>query len=88
MAERKVDLQTAVNAVTEMLRELVQSYKKLRAAVPSFGVEYDCQLAKYFDAIASSVQGTAVWYYISPRELLLLSQVITPLNYFQGTLEV
>ena len=68
MAERKVDLQAAVNILTDMLAARVQEYAELKKKLPSFGAEIDARLAVYHENLEHFVQGTVVWYYNSPRE--------------------
>lgn len=68
MAERQLELQTAVSLATSMLKDRVADYSKLRAAIPSFGEANDIQLNRYLDANASTIQGIARWYYVSPSE--------------------
>ncbi|VDB95597.1 unnamed protein product [Peniophora sp. CBMAI 1063] len=67
MAERGVDLQTAVDILTSMLAERVQDYADLKRKLPSFGSEIDARLATYHENLEHFVQGTVVWYYNSPR---------------------
>ena len=66
MAERHLDLQGAVNLLTEMLTQRVEDYAKLRESLPSFGYEVDQTLSIYLKALEQFVQGTVVWYYLSP----------------------
>ena len=66
MVEREVELQAAIELVVAMLSEYIIKYQELRDTVPSFGEVIDTQLNKYLDAITSSLQGIAIWYYTSP----------------------
>ena len=68
MTERKIDLQAAVDQATSILKERVADYSKLREAIPSFGEANDLQLTRYLNALGSSAQGMARWYYKSPSE--------------------
>ena len=56
MAERKVDLQTAVNILTDMLADRVQEYAALKKKLPSFGAEIDARLAVYHENLEHFVQ--------------------------------
>ncbi|KZV60851.1 terpenoid synthase [Peniophora sp. CONT] len=67
MVERGVDLQAAVNILTDMLAERVRDYANLKQKLPSFGAEIDARLAVYYENLEHFVQGTVVWYYNSPR---------------------
>lgn len=60
MVERNVELQEAVDILTEMLAERVTDYLKLKASLPSFGAEVDAMLAKYHKGLEHFVQGTVV----------------------------
>ncbi|KAI6142946.1 terpenoid synthase [Pisolithus tinctorius] len=51
MNERKVGLQEAIDVLTEMLAQRVNDY----------------ELARYLHALENFVQGTVLWYYLSPR---------------------
>lgn len=68
MRERNVSLQAAIDIVTEMLRERVEQYIALKNQVPSFGPEVDRELARYLSALENFVQGTVMWYYLSPSK--------------------
>ncbi|KAF9476267.1 terpenoid synthase [Pholiota conissans] len=67
MAERNLELQDAINALTDMLETRVDEYLALKKSLPSFGLGVDAQLARYHSALEHFVQGTVVWYYMSPR---------------------
>ncbi|KDR68218.1 hypothetical protein GALMADRAFT_78787 [Galerina marginata CBS 339.88] len=69
MTERMVELQEAVNIVVDMLNSRVDRYITLKAQLRSFGPEVDSELEKYHAALEHFVQGTVVWYYLSPRAL-------------------
>ncbi|KAF9476263.1 terpenoid synthase [Pholiota conissans] len=68
MVERNLELQDAINALTDMLETRVAEYLALKKSLPSFGKEVDAQLRRYHGALEHFVQGTVVWYYMSPRE--------------------
>ena len=70
MIEQDCDLQTAVDVLTDMLRQRVVDYERYKAQLPSFGPEVDAELARYNKAIEQYTQGTVVWYYQSPRKWL------------------
>lgn len=67
MNERKVGLQEAIDIVTEMLTQRVNDYVELKNKLPSFGADVDKELARYLHALENFVQGTVLWYYLSPR---------------------
>ena len=67
MAERNVDLQPAIDILTEMLATRENDYAQLKRQLPSFGAEVDQQLEIYHENLEHFVQGTVVWYYNSPR---------------------
>ena len=73
MAERNVDLQPAIDILTEMLAARVSDYAQLKRQLPSFGVEVDQQLAIYHENLEHFVQGTVVWYYNSPRTYYVIA---------------
>ncbi|KIK65943.1 hypothetical protein GYMLUDRAFT_239618 [Collybiopsis luxurians FD-317 M1] len=66
MVERGVELQMAIDIVTDMVQERVREYTYLKAQLPSFGPDIDKEVARYLKALEHFVQGTVVWYY-SPR---------------------
>lgn len=61
MIERDVDLQSAVDILTDMLAQRVADYVRYRAQLPSFGPEVDAELARYNKALEQYTQGTVVW---------------------------
>nr|UPX76564.1 putative 1,11 carbon cyclization sesquiterpene synthase 104 [Hypholoma fasciculare] len=67
MVEHNVDLQSAIDLLTNMLDERVKEYLALKQSLPSFGKKVDSQLSRYLTALEHFVQGTVVWYYMSPR---------------------
>ncbi|KAF8124306.1 isoprenoid synthase domain-containing protein [Boletus edulis] len=67
MHERKVGLQAAIDILTEMLSQRVEDYIQLKSRLPSFGPEADQALSRYLSALENFVQGTVLWYYLSPR---------------------
>ena len=67
MIERDCDLQTAVDALTDMLSQRVVDYERYKARLPSFGPEVDAELARYIKAMEQYTQGTVVWYYRTSR---------------------
>ena len=73
MAEQNIELQDAINVLTDMLDARVTEYLDLKTSLPSFGEIVDAQLAKYLVALEHFVQGTVVWYHSSPRKLALLT---------------
>ena len=68
MVERKLDLQSAVDLLVDMLVNRVEEYARLRKQLPSFGPDIDAELAKYLKNLEHFVQGTVLWYYLSPSE--------------------
>lgn len=72
MLERDCDLQAAVDILTGMLAQRVMDYAELKKQLPSFGSSIDSELARYLKALEQYVQGTVVWYYMSPSTLLHL----------------
>ncbi|KZV74593.1 terpenoid synthase [Peniophora sp. CONT] len=67
MAERDIELQPAIDVLTDMLAIRVDEYARLKKELPSFGEQVDQQLAVYHMNLEHFVQGTVVWYYNSPR---------------------
>ncbi|KAL4071511.1 isoprenoid synthase domain-containing protein [Scleroderma yunnanense] len=67
MNERQVGLQEAIDVLTEMLAQRVNDYVELKNKLPSFGPDVDKELARYLHALENFVQGTVLWYYLSPR---------------------
>ncbi|KAH7928018.1 terpenoid synthase [Leucogyrophana mollusca] len=67
MNERNVGLQRAIDILTDMLSQRVEDYIGLKNSLPSFGPEVDAELARYLRALENFVQGTVLWYYLSPR---------------------
>lgn len=61
MIERDVDLQRAVDILTDMLAQRVADYVRYRDQLPSFGPEVDAELARYNKAMEQYTQGTVVW---------------------------
>lgn len=68
MHERNVGLQAAIDILTEMLAQRVEEYVALKSQLPSFGADVDRELARYLHALENFVQGTVLWYYLSPSE--------------------
>ncbi|KAG2145439.1 terpenoid synthase [Suillus bovinus] len=67
MHERNVGLQEAINILTEMLNQRVDDYITFKSQLPSFGADVDAELGRYLHALENFVQGTVLWYYLSPR---------------------
>jgi len=67
MHECDVGLQTAIDILTEMLAQRVEDYVELKNRLPSFGPDVDLELGRYLHALENFVQGTVLWYYLSPR---------------------
>ncbi|KAH8923561.1 terpenoid synthase [Atractiella rhizophila] len=67
MAEHKVDLQTALDMLVDMIAQRVQDYVNLKKQLPNWGPKVDAAVAKYNKYIEYMVQGCVVWYYSSPR---------------------
>ena len=68
MVEHNIELQDAINVLTDMVDVRVTEYLNLKASLPSFGKTVDLQLARYHTALENFVQGTVTWYYMSPRK--------------------
>jgi hypothetical protein len=68
MHERDVGLQEAINILTEMLNQRVNDYIKFKSQLPSFGTDVDAELQRYLHALENFVQGTVLWYYLSPSK--------------------
>ena len=66
MAERHLNLQGAVDLLTDMIAQRVQDYVGLKEKLPSFGPDVDQNLDVYLKALENFVQATIVWYYLSP----------------------
>jgi len=73
MAEHDIDLQSAVDSLTDMISHRVEEYAQLKKQLPSWGPEVDAVVQKYHKALEHFVQGCLVWYYSSPRTLPRLS---------------
>jgi len=67
MIERNINLQGAVDLLTDMLAQRVQDYVDLKATLPSWGPDVDAPLAIYLKNLEHFVQGTILWYYSVPR---------------------
>lgn len=68
MVERNVDLQGAIDVLTNMIADRVDEYVDLKSRLQSFGPKVDIQLHRYLEGLEHFVQGTVVWYYCkSPR---------------------
>ena len=65
MAKRKVDLQTAINIIVDIISEYTQKFLKLREQLPSFGPEIDKEVNRYVDGIAHFIRGSLEYAYIS-----------------------
>ncbi|KAG7089978.1 hypothetical protein E1B28_011602 [Marasmius oreades] len=63
----QLDLQEAVDMLTEMIGTRVQDYVDLKKRLPSFGPEIDAELSRYHIGLENFTQGCVVWYYSSPR---------------------
>ena len=74
MVEQNIELQDAIDVLTDMLDARVTEYLDLKNRLPSFGEAVDAQLARYLSALEHFVQGTVVWYYRSPRKSFLFTQ--------------
>ncbi|KAF5374321.1 hypothetical protein D9758_004657 [Tetrapyrgos nigripes] len=62
-----LNLQDAVDMLTNMIRKRVQNYLELKKELPSFGVGVNAELRRYHTALEHFTQGCVVWYYSSPR---------------------
>lgn len=78
MHERNVGLQAAIDILTEMLARRVDDYIELKNQLPSFGAKVDQELARYLHALENFVQGTVLWYYLSPSKRLRQSLMSYP----------
>ena len=67
MIERNVDLQTAVDLLTDMLVKRVEEYIELKRNLPTFGTPIDHELARYNKGMEDFARGLIYWYYQSPR---------------------
>lgn len=76
MNERNVGLQAAIDILAEMLSQRVEDYVSLKNQLPSFGPEVDRELSTYLTALENFVQGTVLWYYLSPSEEFRVSHVL------------
>lgn len=72
MSEYGVGLQEAIDILTEMLAQRVDDYIELKNSLPSFGRDVDRELERYLHALENFVQGTVLWYYLSPSKLLMV----------------
>jgi hypothetical protein len=61
-----MDLQSAVDTLTEMIAQRVRDYAELKASLPSFGTEVDAELARYLAELEHETYGSVRWYYESP----------------------
>lgn len=68
MVERNIELQDAINVLTDMVDTRVTEYLTFKSSLPSFGKTVDLQLSRYHAALENFVQGTVTWYYMSPRK--------------------
>lgn len=75
MHESDVGLQAAIDILTEMLAQRVEDYIKLKNQLPSFGPDVDQELARYLHALENFVQGTVLWYYLSPSKAFWQSHI-------------
>jgi predicted chitinase len=66
MRERGLDLQNAVNTLTDMIAERVQRYASLKTSLPSFGTTVDKEVARYLAELEHETYGSVRWYYESP----------------------
>lgn len=88
MNERQIGLQEAIDVLTEMLAQRVNDYVELKSKLPSFGPHADRELARYLHALENFVQGTVLWYYLSPRKAhqpLITSTVLFTIFHVQDT---
>ncbi|KAH8930304.1 terpenoid synthase [Atractiella rhizophila] len=67
MADHKVDLQTALDMLVDMIAQRVQDYVNLKKQLPNWGPKVNAAVAKYNKYIEYMVQGCVVWYYSSRR---------------------
>ncbi|KAF9562678.1 terpenoid synthase [Agrocybe pediades] len=88
MVEQNIELQAALNVLTDMLEARVHEYLALKKSLPSFGDTVDLQLSKYLSALENFVQGTVVWYYLSPREKLVSRRLVPMSVYWLASLHV
>ncbi|KAL0576974.1 hypothetical protein V5O48_005016 [Marasmius crinis-equi] len=63
----QLDLQQAIDLLTQMIHDRVNEYAALKQRLPSFGSKVDAALKKYHTALENFVQGCIVWYWSSPR---------------------
>jgi hypothetical protein len=68
MRERGMDLQLAVNTLTEMISQRVRDYATLKASLPSFEDTVDQELARYLAELEHGTYASVRWYYESPRK--------------------
>lgn len=57
--------------LTEMIETRVKEYVDLKERLPSFGPKIDPVLRTYHTALEHFTQGCLVWYYSSPRMLMV-----------------
>lgn len=75
MHERNVGLQVAIDILTEMLAQRVDDYIELKSKLPTFGTDVDRELGRYLHALENFVQGTVLWYYLSPSKAFQQSDI-------------
>ena len=68
MVERQVELQEAVEILTNMFDDRVTEYSLFKSQLPSFDSKVDEELRKYLQALEHFVQGTVVGDYKCPRK--------------------
>lgn len=81
MHERDVGLQEAINILTDMLNQRVNDYIKLKSELPSFGADVNAELERYLYALENFVQGTVLWYYLSPSKYWCLTSLTASLTW-------
>lgn len=73
-----IELQDAVDFVTDMLESRVNEYINLKASLPSFKGEVDSELARYLTGIGNIIQGGIAWSYLTSRMFITLSELFSP----------
>lgn len=78
MMDQMIELQDAVDFVTDMLESRVNEYINLKASLPSFKGEVDSELARYLTGIGNIIQGGIAWSYLTSRMFITLSELFSP----------
>lgn len=67
MCEQKIDAQSAINYVDQLIRKRTREYVEAKQSLQSFGPEVEQEVVRYIQGMEYWIQGSIHWVFITPR---------------------